>query len=110
MSNHPKIAALRAALESEREVEASKHRAHLKEVGIVTESGMASWAKCANAYNAGHEAATERLLGLLEQAVETITTLGEKHPDCFCMDSEAISKEFLTTLADASGDINEENK
>lgn len=121
MSNHPTIAALKAALESEREVEASKHRAHLKEVGIVTESGMASWAKCANAYNAGHEAATERLMGLIEKAVEmaefyesgfekklTSSMMGHFTPAL--VDRGAKAREFLTTLADASGDINEENK
>lgn len=79
MSNHPTIAALREALESGREVEASKHRAHLKEVGIVTESGMASWAKCANAYNAGHEAATERLMTVLEQALDVIEFYADKN-------------------------------
>lgn len=119
MSNHPTIAALRAALESEREVEASKHRAHLKEVGIVTESGMASWAKCANAYNAGHEAATERLLGLLEKAIEVLGNL-QGHADASLLfphkdridlfKAEQKAREFITTLADASGDINEENK
>lgn len=86
MSNHPTIAALKAALESERTKEKHKHHT-------------------ARAYRLGHEAATERLMPLLEKAVETITTLGEKHPDCFCMDREAISKEFLTTLADASGKL-----
>lgn len=54
MSNHPTIAALRAALESERNDEMTAYELCTGQVG----------------YRNGHEAATARLLPLLEKAVE----------------------------------------
>lgn len=88
MSNHPTIAALRAALETE----------------------GSGWSKD---YKAGHESATERLLGLLEKAIEVLENL-QGHADASLLfphkdridlfKAEQKAREFLTTLANASGE------
>lgn len=106
VNQNPIIASLKARLESERFTNVEKYiKKQLKEMNV----SRLDYDQCWIGYEKGHEAATERLLGLLEKAVETITTLGEKHPDCFCMYREAISKEFLSTLADASGEMKNES-
>lgn len=113
MSNHPTIAALRAALESERKIEAEWQENHVWRVSSYKDITHA------RSYSSGHEAATERLLGLLEKAIEVLENL-QGHADASLLfphkdridlfKAEQKAREFLTTLADASGDINEENK
>lgn len=118
MSNHPTIAALRAALESERKAE---YEAYNKDMDTFTDE---------QDYNAGHEAATERLMPILEQAVEVIK---KYEPYCIInfVESEVkgfnsykikevwLAREFLlsiretvadaTTLADALGESKNES-
>lgn len=61
MSTHPTIAALRAALESEREYLSQEKTLPYKSITEAQKRLM---------FKSGHKAATERLLGLLEKAVE----------------------------------------
>lgn len=128
MSNHPKIAALNARLESER-----KNGADLWKEQYTRPIFCNGYEE---SYKYGHEAATERLLGLLEKAVEMAEFYADKNnwkeTDCRNnryyaeyfeiseQDQSRISdgvfsggytaREFLTTLADASGEIKKEDK
>lgn len=116
MSNHPTIAALKSALESERNDEMTAFELCVGPVG----------------YRNGHEAATERLMIIVEKAVEMAEFYGNeknwngyKHWDCMMIETDfevakqndtdeqievagRKAREFLTTLADASGEIKKE--
>lgn len=61
-------------------------------------------------FNAGHEAATARFLGLLEKAVEVIEDVAKMHPDANPIFRIEKAREFLTTLADASSEMNKEKQ
>ena len=43
----------------------------------------------------GFQKARRILLPHLKKAAETIKLLGERHPDCMCMDREGIAKAFF---------------
>ncbi len=115
MSNHPThasellLANLKAVLESERTKEKYKHHT-------------------ARAYRLGHEAATERLMAIVEKAVEMAEFYGDRdnyecldlpYPEVFTDDGKK-AREFLlsiretnaaaTTLADASGEMNKDGE
>lgn len=64
-----------------------------------------------NGYKQGHEAATARLLSIVERALEVIEIYaneldwdGVNNP-AYIQDRGKKAREFLTTLADASGEI-----
>lgn len=70
-------------------------------------------------FDIGHEAATARLLGLLNKALEVIEkyepycviiTKPSHHPDFAEFKEVWLAREFLTTLADASGEMKKESK
>lgn len=71
-------------------------------------------------FKMGHEAATARLLGLLEKAVEMAEWIEKRHAeDTSLTYTEHAHKsammyrkarEFLTTLADASGEMNKDGE
>lgn len=138
MSNHPTIAALMAALESERnelqnlfvefdgdrKVEfIAKYPVLWNDVYDIMEDSRYHRAMI-NSMIAGHEAATERLMGLLEKAVEMaehydgMYIFDEADDDTECLDinkpwrcySGKKAREFLTTLADVSGEMNKDSK
>ena len=67
MSNHTTIAALKARLESERKTLADKYDV---ESPKHFHRGIEGTAWAHHDFKTGHEAATERLMGLLEKAVE----------------------------------------
>lgn len=102
MSNQPTIAALNARLESERSDEMTAYELCTGQVG----------------YRNGHEAATERLMGVIEKAVEMATDIERGFEADFYGSEWQIDKddmrqkarEFLTTLADASGESKKEQK
>jgi hypothetical protein len=101
MTTHPTIAALKAALESER-------------LDIAAQATTSPRDKF-DISRLSHEAATERLMGLLEKAVEMakhydgMYIFDEADDDTECLDinkpwrcySGKKAREFLTTLADA---------
>lgn len=67
MSNHPTIAALRARLESERKELAKKGQGR----GVIAELSIERFEK-------GHEAATERLMAIIEKMMEVIELASDK--------------------------------
>lgn len=105
-------AALKAALESERDDEMTAYELCTGPVG----------------YRNGHQAATERLMGLLEKAVEMATDIErgfetDVYGSEWQIDKDDMrqkAREFLlsiretvadaSTLADASGEVNKEDK
>ena len=123
MSNHPTIAALKAALESERLETSKKYGLDKFPVqniqttkDFTQDINFARRMTYSGAYKTGHEAATERLMTVLEQALDVIDVYanqldwdGVNNP-AYIQDRGKRARKFLSTLADASGDINEENK
>lgn len=86
------IEQLKKILESERVINCHNYREHLKRVGTIIESGMSSWAKAANGYRDGSKDMENRLLPLLEKAVE----MAEFYADKENWDDE----EFIPTIWD----------
>jgi len=117
MSNHPTFTALRARLESEREKDANSGH-------YVEGESCPYYMDEIEAYKDGHEAATARLLSIVERAVEMAEQYGnpnnwekyvlyfnEPKSEIERYDSDSVNpkggkkaREFLTILADASGD------
>lgn len=92
MSNHPTIAALKARLEVERNDEMTAYELCTGPVG----------------YRNGHEAATERLMAIVEKAVEGLEYFSKLESSSNVSYDVIIGKkarEFLTTLADALGEM-----
>ena len=107
MSNQPTIAALRAALEVERNDEMTAYELCTGPVG----------------YRNGHQAATERLMAIVEKAVEGLEYFSKLESSSNVSYDVIIGKkarEFLlsiretvadaSTLADASGESKKEQK
>lgn len=92
MSNHPTIAALKARLEVERNDEMTAYELCTGPVG----------------YRNGHQAATERLMAIVEKAVEGLEYFSKLESSSNVSYDVIIGKkarEFLTTLADALGEM-----
>lgn len=121
MNTHPTIAALKARLESEK-IQFAKTK-------FPCEAPCDTYRVCDNCIEAmacriGHEAATKRLIGIIERAVEMANEISAKanmtiynHSEEFMDGANAaniqcaeIAKEFLSTLADVSGEIKKEGK
>lgn len=131
MSNHPIIKALQEELAKEKDLAYLDWLFPLK-YGISNRDEVIKTHQYKRrldyeTYNVGHEAATARLLGLLEKAVEMAEFYGDRENwnianpegkagfirsndfDEFDFGGKK-AREFLTTLADASGDMNKEIK
>lgn len=123
MSNHSTIAALKAVLESERDELIANRESWLLECNCDPSSEFYEGGTCyyhlsesekhKQNFNAGHEAATERLMAIVEMQVEIIEglmkTSREQADDYVYVEYgfyywKEKAREFLTILADASGD------
>jgi hypothetical protein len=126
MNTHPTIAALKAALESERLDEQKQWaNATFPPLNIETAKDFTQDVNFARrevhalAYKSGHEAATARLLPLIEMYEDTLTAIDwhirQMQNEKIISMKEMIralkvisdnykAREFLTTLADASGE------
>lgn len=118
MSNHPIIKALQEELKKERnknaEFQGNGHAIPVVRSMYPSKSRGEMAREFAQLYSLGHEAASARLLGLLEKAVEmaefyanaTEISLGKKYqePTCDGVPFTKLAKQFLTTLADAFGE------
>jgi len=112
------IEQLKKILESERVINCHNYREHLKRVGTIIESGMSSWAKTANGYRDGSKDMENRLLPLLQKAVEMVKFVDLNTSFCpdhrqnqnipFCSYSECDIKikarEFLAEIKKESGE------
>lgn len=88
MSN-PTIAALKARLESERKIEAEWQENHVWRVSSYKDITHAQ------SYSSGHEAATERLMAVIKQALGVIEFYGDRN-NWKCWDTHTDVKDVIT--------------
>lgn len=98
MNQNPIIKELQDELAKERSIAANK---------VYDEEGITTDWLCNGAFKLGHEAASARLLPLIQKAVEVFEDIAKMHPDANPIFRIEKAREFLTTLA---GEIKKEIK